>query len=504
MMSRITGSCVLLLLVLDLLRLESVLFVVVSGLFLPTTNRITNRNIKKIQNYRLSTFTLYEQAAASANDYNNNNNNQSPPPPSTTTPTLYDLLGAQPTDTRAQLKQKYVALAKQSHPDAIRNNIDNNNTTVVDFAELAAAWRILSDTKQRRRYDRNLQAAQFSQDVTEWAEKWGREAVAPLAVSIGKMAMPFLRKTTAATVASFQAATQPTTTSTNNNNNRDFSQTFQNAMRAARRAGRFVDSLELTEKAQELEQRANAEMQQALQVKREIQNIAQERLNLVLYVPGSGITSDEAMLFWNDFNQTVNDEVSVWDRALRQRHRIEYEIETLKAFETEYLEAQRHDSQAQEDLQKWTQAKIRAQQEIIRAERDEMVARRALLDAQQRAADARVQRAEAERNLQSAEQRVQKMDTEMERRSLALVRQSEKVRKELRSKARRVHEVHGTPEQDIPQDQSPSRLQDLKELRRQERILQESARQMEQSAERLMSRVEKLRVRAAELEAMAD
>jgi hypothetical protein len=65
---------------------------------------------------------------------------------------LYEILGASPTDSRSDLKRKYVALAKQTHPDAIRGSSAIEATH--DFSEIAAAYRTLSDPKQRKRYDR--------------------------------------------------------------------------------------------------------------------------------------------------------------------------------------------------------------------------------------------------------------------------------------------------------------------------------------------------------------
>ena len=93
--------------------------------------------------------------------------------------TLYDVLGASPKATKAELKLKYVALAKQTHPDAIKisagtkttkNSNSRRSKSSPDFTEVAAAWRVLSNEKERQRYDRQLQAAVLVQVICVGAE----------------------------------------------------------------------------------------------------------------------------------------------------------------------------------------------------------------------------------------------------------------------------------------------------------------------------------------------
>ena len=149
--------------------------------------------------------------------------------------TLYDVLEGHPDMTRAELKKQYVKLARVSHPDAIRqrqqqqqqDEVGNNESTApstsssssYDFTEIAAAWEILSDKKQRQRYDRSLQAEQFAQQVETWA---GRN-IQPFVTSV---AIPFIRKTTNVAAAVVQkAAVVGTATNnrkdTSNNDNSD-------------------------------------------------------------------------------------------------------------------------------------------------------------------------------------------------------------------------------------------------------------------------------------------
>jgi DnaJ domain len=121
-----------------------------------------------------------------------------------TKPTLYDILGASTNATRMELKQKYVALAKMTHPDAQRmvhlkgpsQQHDATTTAGVvpllyDFNEIATAYKILSDTKQRRRYDRSIQAEIFTEQIASAVQN---HPITELTIkAIGTFAIPFFR-----------------------------------------------------------------------------------------------------------------------------------------------------------------------------------------------------------------------------------------------------------------------------------------------------------------------
>jgi curved DNA-binding protein CbpA len=580
--------------------------------------------------------------------------------------TLYEILGAPSNSTRQELKQAYLALAKESHPDAMiqRNHYkasrnDTSIDTPPDFTEIAAAWRILSDPKQRLRYDRSLQAEQFTLDVQEWASRVSQQA-GPTLRQFGQVALPFLKRTTAATLASIQAAANdltkkqgdwinesevksdgaavngvgasnngasttrvnslyeppavyneqqvsieepvmmkveppvvtkepepiretqnsisslysppsssvqaskpmsspstvsakssvpPAAASANTPNppastssplftgtlpsqqRTSLNSAFRSAMEAARKAGRYVDALELQEKAQWLEERAMEESEKAAEMENELQTVSERRLIMALHTPGSGLTSAEAWLLWQEFNQTVGDTLTAWDRAL-MRHTIEYEIDELKQCEAIFMDAQTQDSEAQLQYQICMQAKLQAKQELINADHAEVAARKELERAIQALATARSNVDEAAREMVHAEAYARKCDYEMERRSLSLVRQSEKVRNALRSKEKECmkHQQHSDDVQEsepgyfnsqlfnsnemreygvidldderLADQVSAERLKELKELRREERLLAQKSARLENKAARLLSRANKLRLRADELEKM--
>mmetsp|Transcript_30058 Transcript_30058/g.82542 ORF Transcript_30058/g.82542 Transcript_30058/m.82542 type:complete len:294 (+) Transcript_30058:134-1015(+) len=82
--------------------------------------------------------------------------------------TLYHILGADPTETHAELKRKYRQLARQCHPDMLR--LQANPHMELDFREVAAAWNTLGDQKERKRYDRTLFAEQVSENLFGWID----------------------------------------------------------------------------------------------------------------------------------------------------------------------------------------------------------------------------------------------------------------------------------------------------------------------------------------------
>lgn len=200
--------------------------------------------------------------------------------------TLYEVLGADPADTRAQLKKQYAVMARLSHPDAkIRRTVgggdDEQEEGAVDFQEVAEAWRILGDSKLRRRYDRELQAKAWSEKAQRYTNERLERAVPVALDMMDKVAFPFLRRTTATTFAVGHAiATGLSGNNRNNSNAREgrnnqganggqkdgsfaernnspesLTEAFMSAIEAGQQAGRVIDSLELNEKSDDLEKR---------------------------------------------------------------------------------------------------------------------------------------------------------------------------------------------------------------------------------------------------------
>ena len=161
------------------------------------------------------------------------------------------MLGANMNDSRSELKRKYVILAKQCHPDAIFS--DERRPETADFSEIAAAWQILSDKRERQRYNRKIRAEALSRDLQKSMEEF-TEAAAPQVRDIfDNVAMPFLRRTTATTLASIQSAAHELSHREDQTKAADLGTVFSGAMDAAKRAGELVDNVELLEKSELLE-----------------------------------------------------------------------------------------------------------------------------------------------------------------------------------------------------------------------------------------------------------
>jgi hypothetical protein len=163
--------------------------------------------------------------------------------------TLYEILGAPATATRAELKKRYIELAKISHPDS-QISSDATTSQTVDFNEIAQAWRILGDAKVRKRYDRELRAQAFTESAQRFTNENLERAVPAVASMMDKVAAPFLRRTTATTWAMGHAVAQGVS-----NENGGLTDAFKKAVLAAQEAGRFIDGVELAEKSQRLEER---------------------------------------------------------------------------------------------------------------------------------------------------------------------------------------------------------------------------------------------------------
>ncbi len=177
--------------------------------------------------------------------------------------TLYEILKAPPTATRAELKLKYVEMAKLSHPDAQIGKSDLSDE-IPDFGEIAAAWRVLGDTKSRKRYDRELQYKAWSAYASKYANEKLEEAVPAVARIMDNVAVPFIRRTAATTYAVSQVVSKIGKVASKGSSDpkssiqgggNSLTDAFLNAIKAGRKVGRAIDSLELNEKSEELVER---------------------------------------------------------------------------------------------------------------------------------------------------------------------------------------------------------------------------------------------------------
>ena len=82
--------------------------------------------------------------------------------------TLYDMLGALPSDDAEELRTAFRKAAKAAHPDTNPDNPDAD----VRFRELMRAYDILTDTDQRATYDQLLAIAQQPSSASKAVRKY--------------------------------------------------------------------------------------------------------------------------------------------------------------------------------------------------------------------------------------------------------------------------------------------------------------------------------------------
>ena len=165
---------------------------------------------------------------------------------------LYEVLRASPNATRQELKFQYLTLARETHPDALIGS--NSSATPLDassFSEVAEAWKILSNPKNRRRYDRSLQNEALAGDIEDIAVMVSEQAGPSVMKIFEKVAVPFLRRTAVTAVASISAAAQDLIRE--DGTKVDVWHAVSMGIKAGEAASRIVDGMELSEKTKELE-----------------------------------------------------------------------------------------------------------------------------------------------------------------------------------------------------------------------------------------------------------
>lgn len=83
--------------------------------------------------------------------------------------TCYDVLGLSPSSTTAEIKEAYIKLCKQLHPDAK----PGDKTQHKKFVELNNAYSTLINSETRKAYDRNCRSRAPGED---FSSQWHHEA----------------------------------------------------------------------------------------------------------------------------------------------------------------------------------------------------------------------------------------------------------------------------------------------------------------------------------------
>ncbi len=383
------------------------------------------------------------------------------PDAKTTKLNLYEVLGASPTDTRQQIKRKFIVLAKQTHPDAAPGD-DNSDR----FSEIANAWKTLSNEKTRKRYDRTLKAERLVDEM----EKLADAAVPAVNNVMEKVAFPFLRRTTATTVASWTAFS-------NKKNLKD-------AIRAGRMAADSMTAMEQVEKAKELQEQANQEMATAMALKEEWSELVSQRLEWSLQTENVQFTSLEAAQLLDGWN--VKDGTTLFRRCT-----VAEEIEALQKAEEELAQYQQSCLDQGTELEN-TKSEFQIAEENAKKALDaEFRARQALEEAVRMVEKTQLELEAAQKRVKEVHTVTKKTNNDGGKFTQTLEKRRDRVKLALQQKQKTIMEQN--PSATInAQEQKQKSLAELSAMRKQEKYLLAESTKMEDKARRLLSRAEKL------------
>mmetsp|Transcript_31676 Transcript_31676/g.48216 ORF Transcript_31676/g.48216 Transcript_31676/m.48216 type:complete len:407 (-) Transcript_31676:219-1439(-) len=276
--------------------------------------------------------------------------------------TLYDVLGGSMNDTHDELRLKYTNLAKKLHPDAQFGQKNGSNGSV-GFTDINAAWQILGDATERRRYDRKLKA----KEIEEIAQ-----GVGSLLKFGFDIAVPIFQKTAETTI---DAADK----------------TSKAVVDVSQKVGKAMDIFELDQESRGLEKRAQLELARAKKLKQDIEQLPKRRLG-TLQENSAKLTSAEASRLEKGFGVDLGPRVS---RDIKELETIEkrYEAKSVDCFklekESSLAEKQNNDAKSKEQyaLQRLEEAK----RELSKAKKNTENSYKAMMDAQRKEKNAELE-----------------------------------------------------------------------------------------------------------------
>ena len=174
--------------------------------------------------------------------------------------TLYDYLGASPKDTQDQLKARYQVLAKKLHPDS--NPETGVESLYYDLSEINAAWEVLKDPVERKKYDRSLQ----TKEITEGIESSVTKGLEFFDTNV----IPFLQKTALNTAAAVQKTASTTAAAVDASS--------KAAKEVNEQATRAYGAFEIEQQIRTLEQKSNSEAAKASKLQKEISALPTKKL----------------------------------------------------------------------------------------------------------------------------------------------------------------------------------------------------------------------------------
>ena len=400
---------------------------------------------------------LYSETQSNDNNSNTNNNGDDDDD-QTQTQTLYEILNCPPDATRDQLKKNYITLVRQSHPDAL---LSNGSSPTADseeqFQRITAAWKTLANPLERKRYDRELRAQEFTQNVEDMVGNIATTAGPQFMRAFDNVAIPFLRRSAATTVAGFTAVTKDIqnysdkrsaagfndgagaeeqrtnneAAAAKNGESLGLGRILSNAVQASQKAGKAIDRLELNEKSRDLFEQAQKESREATRLRDKLDKVMRKRVQLLLHTPDAKLSSLEALVILDSFN--IKDEVTMLD-TVRLRKTVTQEIEWLQPLEQEVKQKQEYAEQLEFDIERKSSAFEQAQVNAAAAVQAEERARKALEDAIALVESTRIDVENTDNSLRKAVDDKTNNLSELDRVKWNMERQQERVRLALRRK----------------------------------------------------------------------
>ena len=426
---------------------------------------------------------------------------------------LYDVLGANQSMSRKDIKRQYITLAKEYHPDSAGPEF------VDRFDEIARAWDVLSDNTARRAYDRELAAEKFKDDIVQRASAVANEYGPTARAFYEDFALPFLRRTATTTMAGWSVIADDSERPRNDanlesNNNvaptppppADLGQTFQRVIEASRNATRQIDAFELEEKSQELRLRADEARAESLQALERLSAIKSERMHITFHTSSADFSSVEALQFLDGFNEL--DKQTLMDR-MTFRTPITDDIDAFSAAEQDLGQKENEKLELDREVQAREDALEEAEQQAQFTLMEEERILQLLEAARQNVAETQQMVAEAQLSINSLSPSVRIAEQNLAKARNLVKRKRDVVRKALRRKEdMQSNENSRSRERPFSAFRRSSmselgfeqrNLEKIAELRNEENQVEGDFLKLVELTSKLVSRSETLRIRSEEL-----
>jgi len=462
--------------------------------------------------------------------------------------------------SRAEIRRRYIALARMTHPDSSGDTTSSNDNNGNSFDNVARAWEVLSNARSRRAHDRELAASEFKESISRMADVAVREVGPTLNEFYDDVAIPLFRRSAATTLAGWTAVVDDEEMEEGEEEERtrrlsgvtlsdvvkeasDIKQrggggsggggvdtTFGKALQRVIMATRRVDGEELKSKGEELSRKADETLTEAEEVFGRLSNIRSERLRLTLQSPSIDFTSADASAYLGGLCEIDDDGCVVptsMSGAMIQRmafrRSIWQDIEAFVAAELEVEAMTREKAEVDSTSKVVYQTMDEAEHAVQLAIEAEELAKKVLEDATKCVIENQKMLIEAKRSVREIDIVSKKTEYDLTKANAMLKRKRDAIRRELQRKSDNIPAEeyafnHQTEDGDnLPtfdraddgrvrfsssmdamgfESQTMARIELLK---KEEDRMEEEHTKLVDKATRLTSRSEKLRIRSDEL-----